>query len=283
MGNIVSSYVFMPPMTSYDENKPMAITWLETKTKKSIPSYFLPSKKQGVKTTVLYSHGNAADIGLMYDFLVLLRDYLGVNIFHYEYIGYGLAREDGRGPLTPNESTTYESAEAAMNYLLESKSIPRSEIIIHSQNRFGTSVGSGPSCHLASKYTGLKGLILECPFTSIIRVVSPTIFARPIDIFCNINKIDKVTFPVLVIHGRDDDVVPFDHGVALHAKIPEQHRYPPTWIDNGTHHNIIERLSHKGYILLLRNFIKHCTQQQQPPTTPSSPAVSPAPYPDEDM
>jgi hypothetical protein len=68
------------------------------------------------------------------------------------------------------------------------------------------------------------------------RIVTTTVFARPIDIFCNVNKIDKITFPALVLHGKRDDVVPFDHGFALHGKIPEKYRYPPVWIDRATHH-----------------------------------------------
>lgn len=83
------------------------------------------------KTTILYSHGNAADIGAMYDFLMLLREYLQVNVFHYEYIGYGLAKMDGDTPLIPNETTTYESAEAAFEYLTVNKDIPKEEIIMY--------------------------------------------------------------------------------------------------------------------------------------------------------
>jgi pimeloyl-ACP methyl ester carboxylesterase len=204
---------------------------------------FLRTFRQ-TKTTILYSHGNAADIGAMYEFLVLLSDYLPVNVFHYEYIGYGLAKRDGNTNLVPNEATTYESAEAAFEYLLKSKDIPKEEIIMYvifvyiniNLYSFGTSVGSGPSCHLASKFPGLKGLILECPFLSIMRIVTTTVFARPIDIFCNINKIEKVTFPVLVLHGRRDDVVPFEHGEQLHSKIPTAFKYPPVWIDRATHH-----------------------------------------------
>jgi pimeloyl-ACP methyl ester carboxylesterase len=273
MGNsIVSSYVFMPPEPPmYDAENPYPVTWLTTKSGKTIPSYFLPAKK-ATKTTILYSHGNAADIGAMYEFLVLLRECLPVNVFHYEYIGYGLAKKDGNTTFLPNETTTYESAEAAFEYLIKSKDIPKEEIII-----FGTSVGSGPSCHLAAKYQGLKGLILECPFLSIMRIVTQTVFARPIDIFCNINKIEKVTFPVLVLHGKRDDVVPFDHGFALYAKIPRQYQYPPVWIDHATHHNIIEEMTVKGYISTLRQFIDYCdnVKNKEVQNQPRRPSISP--------
>ena len=57
-----------------------------------IPIFFWLESFRNVKTTILYSHGNAADIGAMIEFLKLLRDNLPVNVLHYEYVGYGLAK-----------------------------------------------------------------------------------------------------------------------------------------------------------------------------------------------
>jgi len=250
MGGIVSQYVFVPPRCSYTTSHPHQVTWLQTASHKQIPAYYLKSKDANMKTHILYSHGNAADIGQMHDFLQLLRNYLNVNVFHYEYVGYGLASDQG----SPSEKDTYESVEAAYDYLTNTLQVSPSDIIV-----FGTSVGSGPSCHIASKHRGLKGLILECPFSSIMRVVTTTMFARPIDMFQNINKIDQVQFPVFIIHGRNDDVVPFEHGEALYEKVPDAFKYPPEWIDNATHHNIIEKLTVRGYIKKLMKFNEHCT------------------------
>lgn len=202
-----------------------------------------------MKTHILYSHGNAADIGQMFEFLVLLRDYLNVNVLHYEYVGYGLAKDQG----SPSEKDTYESVEAAFNFLVNQQGVSPSDIII-----FGTSVGSGPSCHIASKHPNLRGLILECPFASIMRVVSNSVLARPLDMFQNISKIDQVKFPVLIIHGTLDDVVPFEHGKALWEKVPDQYKYEPQWVQNGNHHNLIELLTVRGYITVLNTFLTHC-------------------------
>jgi pimeloyl-ACP methyl ester carboxylesterase len=253
MGAVVSSYVFVPPdPCSYNETEPCTVTWLTTESHKKIPCYYLKAKKPGVKTHILYSHGNATDIGQMYEFLVLLRDYLQVNVLHYEYVGYGLAKRKNPN-CQPSEKDTYESIEAAYRFLVENQNVSPSDIIV-----FGTSVGSGPSCHLASKYHDLRGLILECPFSSIMRVVTQSIFARPLDMFVNINKISEVNFPVLILHGTNDDVVPFEHGKALWERIPEQYRYPPQWVNGGTHHNLIELLTVKGYISVLNSFLTHC-------------------------
>jgi abhydrolase domain-containing protein 17 len=76
MGNTIGKFVFMPPETSYNEEKPFKVTWLTTKNNKKIPAYHLKNKYN--KTTILYSHGNAADIGGMYPFLEFLHKNLDV-------------------------------------------------------------------------------------------------------------------------------------------------------------------------------------------------------------
>lgn len=71
------------------------------------------------KKTILYSHPNAVDIGEMYTYLQVLHKELKVNILHYEYIGYGLAKSLD----SPNELNTYECVEAAhkVNFTLSNR------------------------------------------------------------------------------------------------------------------------------------------------------------------
>lgn len=79
--------------------------------------------------------------------------------------------------------------------------------------RHGVSVGSGPSVHLASREKNLKGLLLEAPFVSCIKVVMDYKIMDYFDIFKNIDKIDQITAPFTIIHGEKDQIVPFSHGV----------------------------------------------------------------------
>eukprot|EP01080_Neovahlkampfia_damariscottae_P010948 gene10948-3654_t len=195
----------------------------------------------------LESHGNAADIGGMFDFLVLLYDKLGVNVLHYDYIGYGLTK-DTYG--FPSEESTYESAEAALDFLHD-QGINNKDIII-----FGTSVGSGPSCHLASKEKDLLGLILECPFLSCVRVVTNNMLLRPIDMFVNINKIGKVTSPVFILHGSVDQVIAQQHGIELYAGVQDRYKWKGLWIDQADHHDMIEVLGLEKYVQVMLDFIK---------------------------
>ena len=63
------------------------------------------------KYTLLFSHGNAVDLGQMSSFYVGLSARLGVNIFSYDYSGYGASEG------TPTEKNIYADIEAAFQAL----------------------------------------------------------------------------------------------------------------------------------------------------------------------
>ncbi|XP_035842007.1 alpha/beta hydrolase domain-containing protein 17B [Helianthus annuus] len=89
--------------------------------------------------TLLYSHGNAADIGQMYDLFIDLSIHLKLNLIGYDYSGYG--RSSGK----PSEQNTYADIEAAYKCLEETYNTKQEDIIL-----YGQSVGSGPTVYLAA-------------------------------------------------------------------------------------------------------------------------------------
>lgn len=72
----------------------------------------------------------------------------------------------------------------------------------------------------------------------------------PIHPFDSIEKISKITSPVLIIHGTEDEVIDFSHGLALFERCPKA--VEPLWVD-GAGHNDIELYSQ--YLERLRKFI----------------------------
>lgn len=66
----------------------------------------------------------------------------------------------------------------------------------------------------------------------------------------SIEKISKITSPVLIIHGTEDEVIDFSHGLALFERCPKA--VEPLWVD-GAGHNDIELYSQ--YLERLRKFI----------------------------
>ena len=79
--------------------------------------------------------------------------------------------------------------------------------------RFGTSLGSGPSTYICSrKDSNFRGLILQSPFLSVVRIKVPVQNKLFFDMFPNIDRIEMVESPVFVIHGKEDELVPVEHG-----------------------------------------------------------------------
>jgi pimeloyl-ACP methyl ester carboxylesterase len=155
-----------------------------------IPAIFI--RRKGAAVTLLYSHGNAEDLGMMYNRMKELARILGVNIFAYDYTGYGLSRcvstsqsqSSETNTVQPSENMCYRNIEAAYNYLRYERKIPASHIVL-----YGRSLGSGPSCYLARKTSlegeSVGGLILHSPFLSIYSIVLDLGFPMAGDMFRN--------------------------------------------------------------------------------------------------
>jgi fermentation-respiration switch protein FrsA (DUF1100 family) len=235
MGNIVDSILFQPPPPSrLKENK---IIWLRTALGKKIPAFHIECQNLGNKSpiTILYSHANAEDLGCIYPWCKYLSRQLKVNIFAYDYTGYGLATDEGR----PNEAQCYADIDAAYDYLRLRMHIPASQIVL-----YGRSLGSGPSCYLAAETSVAQdeetvgGLILHAPFLSVFRIVLESGCTLLGDQFPNVDYCPNILTPTLLIHGKVDKVVPVEHSISLYKKLDEESRTPPLFIDEMGHNNV---------------------------------------------
>ena len=113
MGDTVSTLLFQPPPpTKLKENK---IIWLKTSRGKKIPGFYIHYSNEGGEETtksltvkelesinaqegitILYSHANAEDLGSIYPWCKFLSKMLRVNLFAYDYTGYGMAFDEGK-------------------------------------------------------------------------------------------------------------------------------------------------------------------------------------------
>ena len=100
---------------------------------------------------------------------------------------------------------------------------------------YGRSVGSGPSCYLAEKKI-VGGLILHSAFTSIFRVAFNLRFTLPFDLFPNIDRIQNIHAPTLIIHGRMDEIVSVQHAIELHKR--SNNKVEPYFVANGGHNDL---------------------------------------------
>jgi len=199
----------------------------------------------GGKYTLIYSHGNATDIGAMSYVQAILAKNLDLNVIMYDYSGYG---ESGGIALEPN---TYSDIETVYNFCLQDIVVGNaSKIII-----YGQSVGSGPSCYISTKKK-IGGLILHSPFTSGMRVLTPSRALACLDIYPNIDRIKHVKAPVMIIHGLQDEEVDASHGHALYSAVDPQYRGEPWWVSDRGHNDICEGPGKMTeYIKRLRSFL----------------------------
>lgn len=223
--------IFLPPKPSTYQAQP-DIFQLKTKDNQHIAAYFLPPKAG--QYVILYSHGNAIDLGPLIAFLKLYHAE-GYGVLGYDYRGYGLS--DGH----TSEHRTYLDIQAAYDFLVKEKKIAPERILL-----LGQSVGSGPTLDLASRHP-VGGVILESPFLSAFRVVTwVPIF--PVDRYVNTDKVQSIHCPLLIIHGQQDDVIPHWHGFRLYKMA----LFPKYFIsvENAGHNDLLARLGPKYWYYL---------------------------------
>ncbi|XP_030353648.1 alpha/beta hydrolase domain-containing protein 17C isoform X1 [Strigops habroptila] len=216
--------------------------------------------------TLLFSHGNAVDLGQMCSFYIGLGSRINCNVFSYDYSGYGVST--GK----PSEKNLYADIDAAwqalrtrvpvataarcftynMSCFQKQNNIKRYGVSPENIILYGQSIGTVPTVDLASRYE-CAAVILHSPLMSGLRVAFPdTRKTYCFDAFPSIDKISKVTSPVLVIHGTEDEVIDFSHGLAMYERCPRA--VEPLWVE-GAGHNDIELYAQ--YLERLKQFISH--------------------------
>jgi fermentation-respiration switch protein FrsA (DUF1100 family) len=225
--------IFMPPSHRYARDEQILL--LPRAGGGSVAAVHL--RNPHARYTILFSHGNAENIVQGMDFLQAMRD-AGFSVLAYDYSGYGLST--GR----PSERAAYLDAEAAYTYLTGPAGVAPERIVLH-----GRSLGGAVAAELAVRKP-VAGLVLESTFTSVFRVVRPYPIL-PFDRFRTDARLPRVTVPVLVIHGTEDEVIGFWHGQRLYALAPEPKQR--LWVQGATH-NDLAWVAGERYWAALRRF-----------------------------
>ena len=266
MGNWIAKAVFQPPPATYGGHA-IKLNWRRTKNKREIPCTFIDNNSE---YTILFSHGNAEDIGMVVTLLRGWSEKVQVNLLVYDYVGYGVAKRDRvtGEDLIPSEQGCYDAVETCFDFLRNDLKKDTNKIIL-----WGRSLGSGPTCWLGKKCAKenipLCGIILQSAFQSIFRVAFDFRLSLPGDLFPNIDRIPFVDVPVMVIHGTKDEIVPFFNGERLFFAVPPKLRYEPKWVANGNHNNIEYILGEDDQLAkIFAEFVAYASDNDyQKPTT----------------
>lgn len=169
--------------------------------------------------TLLFFHGNAENIGGCLDLAALARP-AGHNLLLLDYRGYG--ESEGR----PSERGLYRDGEAALLHLRSRQDVDPGRIVV-----WGRSIGAAVAVHLAAGDPGgapaVAGVVLESPFTSVqdlLRAGGHLVLYAASRFgtyrFDSAARIGRVAAPVLIIHGTDDEISPFELGRTLYDLAP---------------------------------------------------------------
>jgi fermentation-respiration switch protein FrsA (DUF1100 family) len=210
------------PMTSAGENiLGLERHWIETEEGR-VEGWWLPSGREGRRPAVIFAHGNAELI----DYWPPLLDHyrrLGIGVLLPEYRGYG------RSAGSPSQATITEDFVRFYDWISGREDVDPARIIFH-----GRSLGGGVVCALALQRKPAL-LILQSTFTSV-RDMAARFFLPGFlvaDPFDNLTVVRSLDVPVLVVHGRQDELVPLEQGERL-ARAARRGRL---WVTEGDHNS----------------------------------------------
>ncbi|MBK7875468.1 MAG: alpha/beta fold hydrolase [Planctomycetes bacterium] len=198
-----------PPATTTpkDHGLPGEALFLKTDDDVRLYAWLVPAERP--RGAVLVLHGNAGNVENRAEHARAFHE-LGFTTLLLDWRGYGAS--DGR----TTEEGTYLDATAGYEYLVRALRFEPGQIAV-----FGESMGGGPAVELALRKP-FGALILQSTFTSIPDVGArfyPWLPVRQLARvrYANLEKLPRVPMPVLLLHSREDELVPYAHAEALLA------------------------------------------------------------------
>lgn len=197
------------------------------------------------RAVVLYFHGNGGNIAQRVPELQKLAAVTGATVIGTGYRGYGAST--GRA----SEQGIYQDGEATLSYARKTLGFPDDKIVL-----LGRSLGSTVAVHVGARHK-VAGIILVTPLTSAPQLVKAhgmgAVSFLVGDSFDNLALAPALTAPVLVVHGTDDEVIPYRHGQALFEVIKAPRRL--VTVEHG-HHNDLDYVNPEVYWNGIADFVK---------------------------
>lgn len=193
---------------------------------------------------LIFFHGNAGNICHRLPDIIHLKN-CGINVLAISYRGYG--KSGG----SPSEKGIYLDGEAAVDYAVHTLGYPLNQIMI-----FGRSIGTTVAVHI-SQHKDIAGLILISPLTSArdhAKAQGLGLFSFLVgNAFDSLSKMQNIQCPLMVIHGTNDEILPFSMG----RKIFDQAMVEKFFVAvNGAGHNNLSQVAPEKFWGALASFIR---------------------------
>ncbi|MFO8045452.1 MAG: alpha/beta hydrolase [Halomonas sp.] len=208
--------------TPADRGLAWAAVTLKTEDGLALDAWWLPHDSP--RASLLFLHGNAGNISHRLDSLRQFHR-LGLSVLILDYRGYG--RSEGQ----PSETGLAMDARAGWRWLREEADQPPGDVVL-----FGRSLGAAVAAELAvgleseaREGQGPAAVILESPFRSVPALAQrlyPFLPARWLARFSHDTEthVENIAAPLLVIHSRDDEIIPFAEGDAVYQSARQSKR-----------------------------------------------------------
>ena len=208
----------------------------------NLHGWYVPA--DSARYTLIFCHGNAGNISHRLESIKQFHE-LGLNVLIFDYRGYG--KSEG----SISEQGTYLDASAAWHYLVNKKNKKPDNIIV-----FGRSLGAAIACQLATQKNA-AALIMESAFKSVPELAAqiyPFLPVRWMSRFeyNNMENVQKINCPILFIHSRNDEIIPFSHGEKLYS-ISNQ---PKQFLEISGSHNDGFLVSEMKYKIGIKKFME---------------------------
>jgi len=224
---------------------------IPTQDGQKLGGWFIPHRSP--RAVVLYFHGNAGNISERVELLRILHE-LDLAVLIIDYRGYG--RSTGR----PTETGTYRDAEAAWQYLMETRGISPEEIVI-----YGCSLGGAIAIWLAAQHRP-GALVVGSTFLNIRQIARDLFPIFPVTLLSRIQynnkkRIRQVECPLLVMHSVEDNLIPFEHGRQLFQTANQPKEFLELRGDHGETVLVSEQRFAEAMDAFLNKYLDHARDQ----------------------
>ncbi len=228
---------------------PVEDCWMQTADGNQVHGWWMGQENEEAPV-VLFFHGNGGNLSHRVELLRLLHN-RGFRILAIDYRGYG--RSEG----SPTEMGLYTDAEAAYDYLINRKDVSPGRIIA-----YGKSLGTAVALKLALSVP-VGGVIMESPLASARAMAAEMVPIVPVGPFVraefnNVEWVTQLTRPLLVIHGDEDEIVPFEQGRAVYEAASGATEF---FRVEGAGHNNVYRVGEERYLDKIATFCHAVTRQ----------------------
>ena len=245
---MITSFLFFPDKDFWQRPEDYGLSYEDVSAVTSdgvrLHGWYLPAWPS--HATVVMFHGNAGNIShRLFKTAPLVKE--GISFLLIDYRGFGRSEgEIGKG------EDLFSDGRAALDWLQKEKGVAPSGVFL-----FGESIGSAPALQLASELP-VKGVILESPFTTLKELArkhypfAPSLLLGSFA-FDNLSNIQKMKAPLLIIHGKADEICPFRMGETLFESASGAKEI--FVIPSGGHNDLVD-VAGPEYFSRIRRFVR---------------------------